>query len=52
VIEKILEKEATKPTKGRLPKLDNNLNVHPLKGMITCMGCGRKLGCYTSRGKL
>lgn len=50
VVEKIMKKESAKPTQNRLPNLDDNLNIHPLKGMITCMVCGRKLGCYPSKG--
>ncbi len=50
VIEKIMEKEMSQPKKGKLQKLDNSSDNHPLKGMITCMGCSRKLGCYASRG--
>lgn len=47
--EKILEKENQKPKKIKASNIDENLELHPLKGMITCTSCGRKLGCYASK---
>ncbi len=46
-----MEKEKHKIIKGKSPNFDENLKLHPLKGLITCIECGRKLGCYRSRGK-
>ncbi|THV60743.1 zinc ribbon domain-containing protein [Chryseobacterium candidae] len=45
-----MEKETRKKTRVGSPNLDKNLELHPLKGMITCEGCRRKVGCYASRG--
>lgn len=45
-----MEKETRKKTRANSPNLDKNLELHPLKGMITCEGCRRKVGCYASRG--
>ena len=49
VIEKIMEKEIGKKPNSRSPNLDENLKIHPLKWLVTCYGCRRKLGCYASR---
>ena len=49
VIKKIMEKESLKTKKIKSPNFDNNLKLHPLKWIITCFGCGRKLGCYASK---
>lgn len=49
-VEKIMGKETRKKTRANSPNLDKNLELHPLKGMITCEGCKRKVGCYASRG--
>lgn len=51
VIERIIEKENHKISKWKSPNFDDNLKKHPLKWMITCTWCGRKFGCYASRGK-
>lgn len=45
----IMEKERYKTKKIKSSNIDENLELHPLKGMITCSSCGRKLGCYASR---
>lgn len=49
-VEKILEKEATKIKRTR----GTSINLHQesllLHGMVTCYGCGKKLGCYPSKG--
>lgn len=52
VAEKIIEKEKKlkRPSK-KTPNLDENLELHPLKWLITCEGCGRKLGCYKTTKK-
>lgn len=44
-----MEKERYKTKKIKSSNIDENLELHPLKGMITCSSCGRKLGCYASR---
>lgn len=49
-VNKILEKEATKIKKIRTSNVEANQEINILHGMITCCGCGKKLGCYDSRG--
>ena len=48
-VEKIMEKEANKIKKVRSSNLNVDKELHVLHKMITCIGCGRKLGCYASR---
>ena len=52
VVERILEKEQNRTKRKKSPNIDQGLEIHPLKGFITCFSCKRKLGCYASRGKL
>lgn len=51
VVQKILERETRKAVKVSSPNFDENLKLHPLKGLVTCTGCGRKLGCYKTTKK-
>lgn len=51
VVEKILEKETRKEIKMVSPNIDENLKLHPLKGLVTCYSCWRKLGCYKTTKK-
>ncbi len=45
-----MEKEKHKITKARSPNINEKIDLHPLRGLVTCTGCGRKLGCYASKG--
>ncbi|MGC4129258.1 MAG: zinc ribbon domain-containing protein [Bergeyella sp.] len=49
-MERILEREKNKSIRKRSPNLDAKLELHPLKALVTCTECGRKLGCYASKG--
>lgn len=50
VIQKIMEKEVSKSKILKSSNLDKNLEIHPLKGLVTCAFCSRKLSCYASHG--
>lgn len=49
VVEKILEKETNKIKRARGSTINLHQETHLLHGMVTCCGCGKKLGCYASR---
>lgn len=52
VVEKIFEKENEKNIKNaKWPNLDKNLELHPLKSLLTCSSCWRKISCYKTTKK-
>ena len=50
VVTRIINKEKNRSPRKRSPNLDDKLELHPLKGLINCTECDRKLGCYASKG--
>ncbi len=49
IVKRIFEREnQINDKKKKSPNIDENLELHPLKGLITCPWCGRKPWCYGS----